>query len=58
MGLTSWHGQECLLLSLSVGIHIGQTTAAFDACSGIERSRGRGGPVGVSRGCRGVQALA
>jgi hypothetical protein len=45
-------------LSLSVGIHVGWTTAAFGVHSVMEKLRGRGGPVGVNRGGGGVWAFA
>jgi hypothetical protein len=48
MGLTSWLRKEGLLLILSAGVHVGQTSAMFGTCSNMENSRGRGGPVGVS----------
>ena len=58
MGLTSWCGQEGPLLNLSVGVRVSWTSAAFGACSVMENSRGRGGPVGVSGGGGGVWAFA
>jgi hypothetical protein len=58
MGLTAWYGQKGLLLILSVGVYVGQTTATFGACSVMENLRGRGEPVGVSRRGKGVRAFA